>query len=108
MGLTTTHTLASTDRSLHVRRATFFALTIICMQLAVTTLHAESLTVNMTWNFEVWLHLPASPVLAVDHLLGPGERGSCFMDPISENSENMQVYSCSFDELQWFQWVEFR
>ena len=49
-----------------------------------------------------------APCLAVDHLLGPGEQGSCFMDPISANSENMQVYSCSFDELQWFQWVEFR
>ena len=43
--------------------------------------------------------------LGVDHLLGPGKQGSCFMDPpMSENSENMQVYSCSFGELQWFQW----
>ena len=39
--------------------------------------------------------------LVVDHLLGPGKQGSCFMDsPMSENSENMQVYSCSFGELQ--------
>ena len=51
MGLTTTHTLTSTAGSMHVRRATFFALTVICVQLAATTQHAESLTVSMTWNF---------------------------------------------------------
>ena len=35
MGLTTTHTLTSTTGSLHMGRATFFALTFICVQLAV-------------------------------------------------------------------------
>ena len=37
MGLTTTHTLTSTTGSLHMGRATFFALTVICVQLAATT-----------------------------------------------------------------------
>jgi len=34
-----------------------------------------------------------APVLVVDHLLGPGEQGFCFMDPISENSAGSSASS---------------
>ena len=85
MGISTKRTLMSANMC----RSPFYALFVICTQLASVALHIESATAWMTWNYPVWPYLPACITcwLLITSWV-------CFVGPpILGHSENMQVFS---------------